>query len=90
MTVEPELVAYDLDMPKAVARIRESKARMVCVQLPEGLKPRAGVIARELERETGATIITWLGSCYGACDVPLQVEQIGVDLLLQWGHQEWV
>ena len=90
MTSEPEPVTYDLDLPKAVARIRESGARMVCVQLPEGLKPQAGEIANELERQTGATVITWLGSCYGACDVPLHVEQLGVDLLIQWGHQEWV
>lgn len=82
--------SYDLDLPKAVAKIRESGAKTVCVQLPEGLKPQAGDIARELERATGATIVTWLGSCYGACDVPLQVEQLGVDLLIQWGHQEWV
>jgi 2-(3-amino-3-carboxypropyl)histidine synthase len=90
MVFEPEPAGYDLDLPKAVARIRESGAKTVCIQLPEGLKPQAGGIVQELERQTGATVITWLGSCYGACDVPLHAGQLGVDLLIQWGHQEWV
>ena len=34
-------------------------------------------------------VLIWGGSCYGACDVPLQVERLGVDLLIQWGHSEW-
>ena len=43
----------------------------------------------KLEKQTSATIITWTGSCYGACDIPTQVENLGVDLLIQWGHSMW-
>ncbi|MEK6857619.1 MAG: diphthamide synthesis protein [Nanoarchaeota archaeon] len=80
---------YDLEIEKAAQKITSENAKTVCIQLPEGLKPRANEIAEELEQKTGATIIIWLGSCYGACDIPLQVELLGVDLIIQWGHSEW-
>ncbi len=80
---------YDLEIEKAAQKISSENAKTVCIQLPEGLKPRANEIADELEQKTGTTIIIWLGSCYGACDIPLQVELLGVDLIIQWGHSEW-
>ncbi|MBW3004605.1 diphthamide synthesis protein [Candidatus Woesearchaeota archaeon] len=80
---------YDLELEKAAEEIKKQKAKRVCVQLPDGLKPEAGKIAKELKEKTGAEIIIWLGSCYGACDIPKQVEDLKVDLLIQWGHSEW-
>lgn len=80
---------YDLEIEKAVQKIKIENSKMVCIQLPEGLRPRAKEIADELEQKTGAVVVIWLGSCYGACDIPLQVELLGVDLLIQWGHSEW-
>lgn len=80
---------YDLELDNAVVKIKQEKAKTVCIQLPDGLKPESGRIAKYLEDQTGATILIWLGSCYGACDVPMQVENLGVDLLIQWGHAEW-
>lgn len=80
---------YDLEIEKAAQKIIAENAKTVCIQLPEGLKPRANEIADELEKKTNATIIIWLGSCYGACDIPLQVELLGVELIIQWGHSEW-
>ena len=80
---------YDLELDNAVAKIKKEKAKRVCIQLPDGLKPQAGKIAKYLEEKTGADILIWLGSCFGACDVPTQVENVGVDLLIQWGHSEW-
>ncbi len=80
---------YDLELEKVAKEIRKSKARTVCIQLPDGLKPEAGNIAKELEKKTGANVLIWAGSCYGACDVPLSVENLGVDLLVQWGHSAW-
>jgi len=79
---------YDLELEKAAKKIKQEKAKTVCIQLPDGLKPEAEHIVKELEK-TGATIIIWLGSCWGACDIPLEVNRLGVDLLIQWGHSEW-
>ncbi|MBW2969585.1 diphthamide synthesis protein [Candidatus Woesearchaeota archaeon] len=80
---------YDLELEKVEERIKKQKAKTVCIQLPDGLKPHAQQIADELQKRTKATIIIWLGSCWGACDVPLEVNRLGVDLLVQWGHSEW-
>lgn len=80
---------YDLELEAVEERIKKEKAKTVCIQLPDGLKPYAGEIAKELKKRTGATVIIWLGSCWGACDVPLEVNRLGVELLVQWGHSEW-
>jgi len=77
---------YDLELEKAVEKINGQKAKLVCIQLPEGLKPEAKKIADHIEKNTGAKVIIWMGSCYGACDVPVQVKELGADMIIQWGH----
>lgn len=80
---------YDLELDKAIIKIKESNAKLVCIQLADGLKPEAQKIQETIKKETGARVLIWLGSCYGGCDYPLQVKNLGVDLLIQWGHSEW-
>jgi len=79
---------YDLEIGKAVEMIKKLRAKKVCLQFPEGLKPQALKAADEIEGRTGAKCIIWLGSCYGACDIPA-VEKLGIDLLVQFGHSGW-
>ena len=81
--------SYNLELEKATEEIKSNNAKLVCVQLPDGLKPKAKEIQEYLEKNTDSKIIIWLGSCWGGCDVPLQVEKLGVDLLIQWGHSRW-
>ena len=78
-----------MELEKAVSAIKKENAKTVCVQLPDGLKPMAGEIKKNLEKQTGATIVSWLGSCFGACDVPLQTRELGVDMIIQFGHSPW-
>lgn len=80
---------YNLELDRVVAQIKEKSAKLVCVQLPEGLKPEAEQIVKKIETSTDAKAIIWLGSCYGACDLPVEVQNLGVDLLIQWGHSAW-
>lgn len=80
---------YDLELEKAIKEIDKQKAKRVCLQLPDGLKPKAGDIAKELNTKTGAEIIIWAGSCYGACDIAFEVNKLDVDLLIHWGHSKW-
>jgi len=80
---------YDLELGKAADEISRQKAKMVCLQLPDGLKPSADSIKKELEVKSGAEVVIWLGSCFGACDVPLQVKELGVDMIVQFGHSAW-
>ncbi len=80
---------YDLELEKVIKNIMQEKAKLVCIQLPDGLKPRAKEITDAIRQQTGSEAIIWAGSCFGACDVPLEVEKLGVDLIIQWGHSAW-
>jgi len=79
---------YDLELDRVVKEIRKIKAKRVCIQLPDGLKPEADKIQGQIEKDTDAEVLIWLGSCYGACDTP-NLDKLDVDLLIQWGHSEW-
>ncbi|MDP2907361.1 MAG: diphthamide synthesis protein [Nanoarchaeota archaeon] len=76
---------YDLELERAVKEIKKRKAKIVCIQLPEGLKPKATEIYDYLVKETDAKILIWAETCFGACDVP---DLKDVDLLIQWGHSK--
>lgn len=80
---------YDLELEKAVKKIKKADAKLVCLQLPEGLKKYADNIQKKIESSTKAKVVIWLGSCFGACDIPENIEKQGVDLLIQWGHEQW-
>lgn len=77
---------YDLELEKVIDTIKKEKAKSVLLQLPEGLKPKAIEIVDELEKQTNAEIIIYQGTCFGGCDIPLD---INVDLIVQWGHSAW-
>ncbi len=77
---------YAVEIERAIARIREESAKTVCIQLPDGMKPYAEEIEEEIVVATGARVLIWLGSNFGACDVPLGLPKMGVDLLISWGH----
>lgn len=82
---------YNLELEKAVELIKQKNAKLVCLQLPDGLKQYAKEIQDTLkERVPGTRVILWGGSCYGACDLPIEADRLGTDLLIQWGHSPWV
>lgn len=75
-------MTFNLELDKAVKEINKSKAKLVLIQLPDGLKPQATIISDFLETKTNAKILIWSDSCYGACDIP----NAKVDLIIQFGH----
>ena len=77
---------YNLELEKAIKEIKRNNAKSVCIQLPDGLKPKAKEIADKIEKETNAKVLIWAGSCFGGCDVP----NLNVDLLIQWGHSKFL
>lgn len=80
-------LALNLELEKLFLAIKESRAKTVLVQLPDGLKPKTKLIQEEVKKKFPAVKLTfWAGSCYGACDVPNVKE---FDLLVQFGHSEW-
>jgi len=82
-------MAYDLEINSVISRIRKSRSRRVLIQLPDGLKPKAKEIVDFIEKGTKAEVLIWLGSCYGACDIP-NVKSLGIDMIVQFGHNEFV
>lgn len=79
---------YDLELEKVKGIIKDKQPDLVCIQLPEGLKPKALEISDYIESETDSRVLIWSGTCFGACDTP-DLTGLGVDLLVQWGHSEW-
>lgn len=73
----------DLQIDRAIAEVRSRKARLVGLQMPEGLKTRARDFANRLEGATGCQVIILGDPCYGACDLR---SLSGMDLLVHVGH----
>ena len=80
------MTLYDPEINKAIAKIKEKKATLICIQLPDGMKPYAKDIEEKITKETNARVLIWLGSNFGACDIPLGLTRLGVDLFIGWGH----
>ena len=80
---------YEIEIERIVKTIKKEKAKKVLLQFPDGMKPYSSVICDEITGKTKTECFIWLGSCFGACDLPLEVERLGVDLIIQFGHSEW-
>lgn len=77
---------YDMDLDRAIRKINSKDARTVGLQFPEGLKMQAVKIAKQIEDETGATVIISGDPCFGACDVGDWKMKGSVDLIIHYGH----
>ncbi|MDO8555917.1 MAG: diphthamide synthesis protein [Nanoarchaeota archaeon] len=80
----PKIPGYDLEFDKMIVRIQKEKAKTVCLQVVDGLKPFAPAIAQYLEAETKAKVVVWLDTNWGSCDYPAFLK--GIDLLINVGH----
>ena len=76
---------YDIDIASAISEIKRIKARIIALQVPEGLKKRAYQIAEDLENKSGAEVLVVAEPCFGACDVPSSLFDI-VDAIVNVGH----
>jgi 2-(3-amino-3-carboxypropyl)histidine synthase len=78
---------YDFELLRAIEEVKKNKAKLVGLQFPEGLKTHAVDVARQIEKETGAKTVTFIGPVYGACDTKeREAEMLGVDLVIHFGH----
>lgn len=76
---------YDIDLASAISEIKRLKARMVALQVPEGLKKRAYQFAEDIENNAGAEVVVVAEPCFGACDVPTSLFDV-VDAVVNVGH----
>jgi 2-(3-amino-3-carboxypropyl)histidine synthase len=85
-TVQELEKEYELHLDRIILEIKKQKPKKVLLQFPDGFKPWATEIADYLEKNTNSNIVIWLGSCYGACDIP----HTDSDLVIQFGHAPWL
>jgi len=78
---------YDLELDRILKAIKSERAKFVLLQFPEGMKPHSQQICSFVEENSGCECFIWIGSCYGACDVP-EVDKLGIDLIIQFGHSK--
>ena len=96
ITNDPALLAatailpahYNLEIPKTIWRLRQSKAKRVALQLPEGLLMFALVLSDILEKFADLEECFVLGDVtYGACCVDdFSAFALGADFLVHYGH----
>ena len=80
---------FDFDLDRVVDLIKQSEARTVGLQFPEGFKRQAFSIARELEDKTETVVMVSGNPCFGACDIDMVLKD-SVDILFHFGHSELV
>ncbi|XP_050305757.1 2-(3-amino-3-carboxypropyl)histidine synthase subunit 1 [Anthonomus grandis grandis] len=78
---------YNFEIPKTIWRIKELKAKMVALQMPEGLLLFATTLADIIKQFTGADAVIMGDVTYGACCIDdLTAKALGVELLVHYGH----
>nr|XP_028563765.1 2-(3-amino-3-carboxypropyl)histidine synthase subunit 1 isoform X1 [Podarcis muralis] len=92
---DPELQAalaslpsnYNFEVHKTVWRIRQTGAKRVALQMPEGLLMFACTLADIIERFTEAEAVVMGDVTYGACCVDdFTARALGADFLVHYGH----
>lgn len=78
---------YNFEIHKTVWRVKQTGAKRVALQFPEGLLMFACTIADIVERFTSAETIIMGDVTYGACCVDdFTARALGADLMVHYGH----
>jgi 2-(3-amino-3-carboxypropyl)histidine synthase len=86
----PLFESYDLDLDAVAEKINaRPDTSVVGLQLPDGLRDYATEIEKHLRARTGDVLyVISADPSYGACDLALNLQRLGVDLLVHFGHTE--
>ncbi|KDN38165.1 hypothetical protein RSAG8_09668, partial [Rhizoctonia solani AG-8 WAC10335] len=78
---------YSFEIHKTIHHVRKNAAKMVALQMPEGLQMYACTIADIIERFTGALTVIMGDVTYGACCIDdYTAVALGCDMLVHYGH----
>ncbi|KAL0949556.1 hypothetical protein HGRIS_009605 [Hohenbuehelia grisea] len=78
---------YSFEIHKTIHHVRKNSAKMVALQMPEGLQMFACTIADIIERFTSALTVIMGDVTYGACCVDdYTALALGCDMLVHYGH----
>ncbi|MGE0793353.1 MAG: diphthamide synthesis protein [Candidatus Woesearchaeota archaeon] len=80
---------YDFELDKIIEIVLNKQYTKILLQLPDGLKCFADKIQTKIQEKTNCEVLIWAGSNFGACDIPMNVEKLGVDLIVHFGHSKW-
>lgn len=86
----PLFESYDMDLESVAARIlARPNTKTVGLQFPDGLRDYATEIEKILRARTPEVeYVISADPSYGACDIALNLQRLGVDMLLHFGHTE--
>jgi len=79
----------DFQIEEIIDIINKKGYKKVLLQLPDGLKPYATKIYKEIEKRTNAIIFIWMGSNFGGCDIPIWLEKYDIDAIFHFGHTKF-
>eukprot|EP00730_Choanoeca_flexa_P016140 TRINITY_DN7568_c0_g1_i3.p1 TRINITY_DN7568_c0_g1~~TRINITY_DN7568_c0_g1_i3.p1 ORF type:complete len:442 (+),score=107.84 TRINITY_DN7568_c0_g1_i3:3-1328(+) len=78
---------YNFEIPKTIWRLKQKEAKVVAIQMPEGLLIFAIPIAEILKRFAGVEALIMGDVTYGACCVDdFSARALGADFLIHYGH----
>lgn len=77
---------YQFKIAEIIDKVKGMDAEVLGLQFPEGLKVYAVDLARQIENETGSTVLISGDPCYGACDLSDRDMDGLVDVLVHFGH----
>ncbi|WP_340819360.1 diphthamide biosynthesis enzyme Dph2 [Methanolobus sp. WCC4] len=77
--------AFDFQIGRIISIIKDTGAKVVGLQFPEGFKRRSLAIASKIEDETGVCVSISGNPCFGACDLDVALID-DVEILFHFGH----
>lgn len=80
---------YKLELDKLTTEIKRQKSKQILIQLPDGMKHKADQVIDYIEQNTNAKAFIWFGGTFGSCDLPLGMDVLNIDLVVQWGHNRF-
>jgi 2-(3-amino-3-carboxypropyl)histidine synthase len=78
-----------LEVESIIDLIKSNNHKKVLLQFPDGLKQYSDEVCDKIKEKTKSEIIIWAGSNFGGCDIPLEVEKLGFDLIVHFGHSKF-
>lgn len=78
---------YNFEIHKTIWRIQQENAKLICLQLPEGLQMYACILSDIFEHFAKVRVIILADVTYGACCIDdFTSRKLGADLLVHYGH----
>lgn len=86
----PLFESYDMDLDGVAQKLAARPGtKLVGLQFPDGLRDYATEIEKILRaKTTGIDFVISADPSYGACDLALNLKQLGADMLVHFGHTE--